>query len=166
MPDARQLEGGKRRMAMAFFALAGALIAYYLSLFRLGVLGSLACGTSGGCEIVQQSEWSRLGGIPIPYMASVYYTAIVVAAVMGTTQRWSASQAVRLTTVVLSFGAFAFATYNTAIEVFVVHAWCRWCLACAGCATVLAGLAIAELRAGRRRPEAEPEPEERPAQLV
>ena len=67
---------------------------------------------------------------------------------------------------VLLFGAFAFATYNTAIEVFVVHAWCYWCLACAGCATVLAGLAIAELRAGRRRPEATPEPEERPVQLV
>ncbi len=147
-------------MAVAFFALAGALIAYYLSLFRLGVLGSLACGTSGGCETVQLSEWSKLGGIPIPYMASFYYTAIVIAAVMGTTERWRASNGVRLTTVVLSFGAFAFACYNTAIEIFMVHAWCRWCLACAACATVLAVLAIFELRAGRPVPPPVEEPAE------
>lgn len=165
MPNAAKRDGGGRRKAVAFFALAGALIAYYLSLFRMGVLGSLACGTSGGCETVQLSEWSKLGGIPIPYMASVYYTAIVIAAVMGTTGRWSGNNGLRLTTIVLSFGAFGFALYNTAIEVFVVHAWCRWCLACAACATVLAGLAIAELRAGRPV-DAPPSREEAEVELV
>ena len=155
----------RRRMLVAFFALAGALIAFYLSLFRLGVLGRLACGTSGGCETVQLSEWSRLGGIPIPYIASFYYTALVIAAALGTTAARTASSALRTTIVVLSFGAFAFALYNTAIEVFVVHVWCRWCLACAGCATVLAVLAVLELRAGRVEPPAETaaEPEATPA---
>src|SRR5512146_2194407 len=113
MSTAAQHDGSGRRMAVAFFALAGALIAFYLSLFRMGVLGSLACGTSGGCETVQLSEWSKLAGIPIPYIASFYYTATVIAALMGTTRRWRANNAVRLTSVVLSFGAFGFALYNT-----------------------------------------------------
>ncbi len=161
---AQTMEGAaRRRMVVAFFALAGALIAFYLSLFRLGVLGRLACGTSGGCETVQLSEWSKVGGIPIPYMGSVFYTAIVIAAVLGTTARFGASRAVRATIIALSFGAFAFATYNTLVEALVIHAWCRWCLACAGCATVLAVLAVLDLRAGPVLPSAENAAPDEPA---
>lgn len=149
-----------RRMAMAVFGLAGALIAFYLSLFRLGLLGKLACGTSGGCETVQLSPWSSLFGIPIPYMGAVFYTAIVITAVLATTRKGLLSQGLRFTVVVLSCCAFGFAVYNTSIEALVIHAWCRWCLACASCAAVLFGLSIAELVAGRVVPNDAPLPEE------
>jgi hypothetical protein len=45
-------------MATALLSLAGLLLALYLYLYKLGLIGQLACGT-GGCETVQLSPYSR-----------------------------------------------------------------------------------------------------------
>ena len=46
------------RMGAALAALAGLFVSAYLWLYKLGVIGTLACGT-GGCETVQLSPQSR-----------------------------------------------------------------------------------------------------------
>jgi diaminopimelate epimerase len=53
------------RMTAALLSLAGFFISAYLYLYKIGKIGTLACGT-GGCETVQLSQWSRFGGLSWP----------------------------------------------------------------------------------------------------
>jgi hypothetical protein len=47
---------------MALVALIGVFLSLYLTMFKLGYIGTLACG-SGSCETVQLSKWGGfLGG--------------------------------------------------------------------------------------------------------
>ena len=46
-----------RRMVIAVLSLCGIFIATYLTLYKLGYIGTLACGT-GVCERVPTSRWA------------------------------------------------------------------------------------------------------------
>ena len=48
----------KYRMGAAFMSMVGVFVASYLYLYKIGKIGTMACGT-GGCETVQTSEWAR-----------------------------------------------------------------------------------------------------------
>ena len=65
-PTARDEEGGRevnKRMLVALVALAGVFVALYLTLYKLGYIGTLACAV-GSCETVQTSKWATFLGIP------------------------------------------------------------------------------------------------------
>ena len=51
----------KHRMAIAVLALAGFFVSLYLWLWKVGLLGTIACG-DGGCETVQLSEHAEFLG--------------------------------------------------------------------------------------------------------
>ena len=53
-----------RRMLMALIALIGVFVSVYLTLYKLGYIGTLVCGT-GGCETVQLSRWGNFLGVPV-----------------------------------------------------------------------------------------------------
>ncbi len=139
-----------RRMGIALLALVGLMIAIYLSLYRLGILGTLLCGVAGkGCETVQLSEWSKLAGIPVVYIGVVAYTALLSTALAGTRPRFFEDRGVSTTLFALGCCAAAFATYNTSVEVFFIHAFCPWCVTCAGCAFSIFLLGLPERRLRR-----------------
>ena len=71
-----------RRMAIAVLSLAGAFLATYLTLYKLGYLQTLACGT-GSCEVVQASRWSKLFGQPVALWGVGFYLAMFAVAVAG-----------------------------------------------------------------------------------
>src|SRR6266498_4549179 len=48
----------RRRQAIVLLALAGLLVSLYLWLYKIGVIGTLQCGT-GGCEYVQASRYAE-----------------------------------------------------------------------------------------------------------
>jgi hypothetical protein len=50
-------------MLTALIALIGVFLSLYLTLFKLGYIGTLACGT-GSCETVQLSKWGDFLGLP------------------------------------------------------------------------------------------------------
>src|SRR2546430_17251586 len=52
------------RMGAALMSLLGLLVSAYLYLYKIGRIGTLACGT-GGCETVQLREWSRFAGVDV-----------------------------------------------------------------------------------------------------
>ena len=124
------------RMAVAVFALAGALIAGYLMLYKLNVLGSIACGT-GACETVQSSPWATFLAVPVPLWGVGGYLTILALAVMGLQPRWVESRALAALLLALVTYAFGFSMYLTAIEAFRLHAWCRWCVASAIAASLM-----------------------------
>ena len=51
-------------MLIALLALVGALIAAYLTLYKVGVIGELVCQV-GSCERVNSSRWAVFLGVPV-----------------------------------------------------------------------------------------------------
>lgn len=133
------------RMAIATLALLGVLISVYMSAYKFGLLGSIACG-AGGCDMVQNSPWAVMWGVPVPVIGLVGYLALLVTAMIGVQPATTTSRVVPL---ILAGGAvtgLAFTAYLTYLEAFVIHAWCRWCIGSAVLATLIFLFAIPEFR--------------------
>lgn len=130
-----------RRQAIVVLALAGLLVATYLWLYKIGVIGVLQCGT-GSCELVQASRYAVLWGVPVAFIGVVGYAALFVVGLVGVQPAFAADGRVARLLTALATGGFAFTLYLTAIELFVLHAICRWCLASALVSTAIWTLAI------------------------
>ena len=106
-------------------AAAGLVIAAYLLSVRLA--GELpACPISGGCETVQQSEYSAIAGIPVAGIGVAYSAVLLVA-----TGVWWRLGDRRALYVAYGLGLLAtlMVAYLTYLELFVIHAICTWCVA-------------------------------------
>lgn len=136
-------------MGSALLALVGVLVSTYLYLYKLGLLGAIACGT-GGCETVQLSEYSRFLGIEVPLIGLLGYLAILGVALVGIQPKWESARWPALALLVLTSGGVAFTIYLTWIELFVLHAICRWCVGSAVIIVLLFVLALLDIRRHRR----------------
>ena len=139
------------RMGAALMSLLGLFVSVYLYLYKIGRIGTLACGT-GACETVQTSQWSRFAGVEVSLIGVVGYGALFVVALIAlqpapSTRRWAAD----LLTL-LAAGGVLFSVYLTYLELFVIHAICRWCV---GSAAIVVSILILALLARRRTPEAQ-----------
>lgn len=138
------------RMAVALLSLVGVLISTYLLLHKLGVVGTLMCGT-GSCDTVQASPWAVFLGVPVPAWGVAGYGLLLGVSLAGLRPGMWESRRVGRVLLVLGAGAFGFSAYLTAIEAFVIHAWCRWCVASAVVATLIFIFTLGELiRPGSR----------------
>jgi uncharacterized membrane protein len=131
----------RRRQAIVVLALAGLLVATYLWLYKIGVIGVLQCGT-GSCELVQASRYAVLWGVPVAFVGVLGYAALFVVGLVAVQPAFVADRRVTRLLSALATGGFAFTLYLTAIELFVLHAICRWCLASALVSTAIWALAI------------------------
>ena len=135
------------RQAVALLALIGLLISVYLTLHQLGLIGTLACGTGGGCERVQASRWAYVAGIPVAAFGVAGYLAILAMALWGLQRPDDAKPAFWLAA--LSGAGVLFTLYLSALEAFVIHAWCRWCLGSAAVIVLILATSLLGLRASR-----------------
>ena len=126
----------RRRQAVVLLALAGLLLALYLSLYKLGLIGTLQCGT-GSCEYVQTSRYAELLGMPVAFYGVVGYAALFVVGLAGVQPRFATDRRVTVLLVALSSLGLAFTLYLTYIELFVLSAVCRWCV---GSAVIIAAI--------------------------
>ena len=141
-------------MAIAVVALIGLFLGAYLTLYKFGFIGQLACGV-GSCERVQTSKWSMFLGVPVATWGLGYYVAVFTIAVAGIQPRFVDSRAVTLTLVLLTGWGVLFTGWLTSLEAWVIHAWCEWCLGSAGLVAVLFLLALWDWVAERRLSEAD-----------
>ncbi len=147
-------------MAVAVFALVGLLIAAYLLLYKINVLGSIACG-SGSCEAVQASPWATFIGLPVPAWGVGGYATIFGLALLGLQPAFAQQRWLSLAIFWTATFAFGFSVYLTAVEAFLIHAWCRWCVASAIVATLIFIAALPEVRALLRKRDSVPGDQER-----
>lgn len=107
---------------------------------------SLVCGPSGGCDAVQNSEYSKLFGVPMGILGLFGYLAILAT--------WAAAHRLspqgggwfRLPWALALFGVI-FSLRLTALGPFVIGATCLWCLGSAITMTLTLWFLSAEARA-------------------
>lgn len=126
------------RMTAALLSLAGFFISAYLYLYKIGKIGSLACGT-GGCETVQLSQWSRFGGLEVSLIGLLGYAVLLGLTLMALQHPPSSRSWPMTLLLILSGLGVAFTGYLTYLELFVIHAICRWCV---GSAPIICGIFI------------------------
>src|SRR5207249_4494951 len=134
-----------RRQAIVLLALVGLLVATYLWLYKIGVLGELRCGT-GSCEYVQTSRYAELLGVPVALFGVVGYATLLSLGLAGLQPALASDRRVSVLLAALATVGFGFTLYLTAIELFVLHAICRWCVASAVIMTATWVLSLADLR--------------------
>lgn len=132
-------------MLAALLALVGLLVATYLTLFKIGVIGQLVCSV-GSCEAVQTSKWATFIGLPVAAWGIGYYVTVFVVSLALTTERWEAARGLQLGFLVLTAWGALFSLWLTYLELFVIHAICQWCVVSAILAVTLFGVAVLDRR--------------------
>ncbi len=135
-------------MGIALLSLVGLFVAMYLWLFKIGVVGTMSCGT-GGCEAVQLSPESVFMGIEVALIGVVGYLVLLAVSVWGTMPAQAARVAPALALMVLSGGAVAFTAYLKYLEFVVIGAVCQWCVVSAVIILVIFLLSVADCRRSR-----------------
>ena len=125
-----------KRMLVALVALAGLFVALYLTLYKLGYIGTLACGT-GSCETVQASKWATFLGFPVGAWGVAYYVAVLAVALAGVMPANAEKVGVSRLLLAMTGTGVLFSAWLTYLELFVIHAICRWCVVSAVLATIL-----------------------------
>lgn len=136
------------RMAITVLSLMGIFLAGYLSLFKLGVIGTLTCQI-GSCDRVQSSPWADFLGLPVAYWGFGAYLTMFVVSLAGIQPRFVNARWVALSLFAMSAVGVAFSAYLTYAEAFWIRAWCQWCVVSAVLVTVIFLLSIPGLRRAR-----------------
>jgi uncharacterized membrane protein len=137
-------------MGAALLSLLGLFVSAYLYLYKIGRIGTLACGT-GACETVQASAWSRFAGVEVALIGMAGYGALLLVSLVSlqpafATRRWPATALAAMSAV-----GVAFTLYLTYLELFVIHAICRWCVGSAAIIVAILVVALIDLRSPSAR---------------
>ncbi len=144
-PSTVQAPLPRARMAIAILSLIGLIVAGYLSLHRMGYIGSLQCSI-GGCEVVQSSRYAVFLGIPVAYLGLVAYAGLLVVSLLGVQPGRERDRWISLALLAGSAVGVLFSAYLTYLEAFVIHAWCQWCVISAVIVTVIFAISVWEVR--------------------
>jgi len=142
----------RHRMASAALALVGVMVSTYLLLYKLGVVGTIKCVGSSGCERVNTSAWSTIGGVPVAAFGVAGYLVLLGIALYGL--RPDQAERPRATRWLAALSALGvlFSLYLLALELFVIHAVCVWCSVSGVTILALFLVAAGGLRGARRAP--------------
>lgn len=141
-------------IASIVLALVGVGISGYLTYVHFN-MDALVCA-GGGCEIVQQSQYSEIMGIPIAVMGLLMFIAVIALVIVRermVNYAYLANAGIMLL-LVSSLLYFAYLTY---LEMNVIHAWCQWCVA-----TSIVTLVLFIVEAIRMRDDFRDDPEDIP----
>lgn len=123
----------------------GMAITLYLTALALWGEAALFCAEGSGCDVIRQSRWSTVLGLPVALWGFAVYAAIgaVAFTLPPTLKRWRRLWFLAMTGVLVSL-------YLTVVGIVSVDAVCAWCLA--SLATIIALL----VAVGVRRPASAP----------
>ena len=132
-------------MLAALVALAGLFVALYLTLYKLGYIGTLVCAV-GSCEVVQTSKWATFLGLPVAVWGVAYYVAVLGVSLIGLRDDLADDPRLSQLLVLMTGVGLLFSLWLTYLELFVIDAICIWCVVSAVLATTLFAVAVLDLR--------------------
>ena len=119
----RPIFGVHPGLILAFLDTIGLGIASYLSVVELGG-GIPSCGPLHGCETVAQSEYSRIGGIPVAVFGVILSLILLTLAIAW----WRTNfYGLLLAHYGLSLAGVVFEIYFLYLQIAVIKAVCVWC---------------------------------------
>jgi uncharacterized membrane protein len=130
---------------MCALALVGIGVAGYLSYAYLNQQ-AIICGQSQDCDIVAQSTYSRLLGIPIAVYGLISYVALLVLLLAHGRVGKDLGVYIPLALFGLSLTGMLFSAYLTYLELFVILAVCKWCVVSAIIMMIFFVLSVFELK--------------------
>lgn len=120
-------------LTFLIIAIIGFVDASYLTIAHYS--GSeLACGTSGGCDIVTTSVYATVGGIPVALLGAIYYLTILLLTIAYIDQKQSFLAIIRS---YLTWTGFLASLYFVSLQLFVLEQICRYCMVSAATSTLL-----------------------------
>jgi uncharacterized membrane protein len=128
-------------MTIALLSLVGILIALYLTLYKIGIVGNLSC-TLGSCETVNTSRWATFLGFPVAAWGLAAYVALFALSMAGTSDRFVASRVISWLLVAIAGWSVLFSAWLTYLELFVINAICIWCVTSA---VLLVGILVVSM---------------------
>lgn len=143
-----RLTGWQARV-IQLLAVPGMIVAFYLLLFHAGSLAGGACTSSGwdDCGLVSGpgAPYASVGPIPVALIGFIGYVVIFLLVwlkdFLPIVEDYLAELLVAVTG-----SALLFTLYLTALEMFLIHAFCRYCLISAGIVLLMFILSLSYLR--------------------
>ncbi len=112
---------------IAITALVAGIVALYLHLWKLGLVGQLVCTNGEGCERVQFSRYGWFLGVDVALIGTIGYTAIVITSLIGTrADRADDPRITDLLTFMIGLG-FLFTLKLKYDEFILLRSFCPWC---------------------------------------
>lgn len=94
----------------------------------------LACGPSGGCNIVTTSAYSEIFGIPVSLLGALYYITVFFLAIAYADKK---NPAILKGISYLTITGLLASLYFVSIQLFVLKTICYYCMVSAGTSTLL-----------------------------
>lgn len=133
-----QYTQGLRRVAAIIMALSllGLLDSGYLTAHKL--FGTpLKCGVVGGCEIVSQSPYSMVFGIPLSLIGMVFYLTMFFGALVY--REFGLEKTLKAVSI-LSIVSILTSAWLVGVQIFIIQAICIYCMISAGISLILVNL--------------------------
>lgn len=138
------------RMAIAVLALVAGLVALYLHLWKLGLVGTLTCTSGRGCEIAMTSPWGWFLGFDVALIGAVGYALILGVALWGAQPGRAGSAVPTWALLALIVPAVLFTVRLKWAEWVVLKTFCPWCFESTVTIVLCLVLALLDLRRVRR----------------
>ena len=115
----------------------GVLVSTYLSAKRF-TGGSLACTRWADCDVVNNSVYAKVYGVPVAFIGLAGYFLLFALALAALQTEGSLHRHLLTLGFLLALGGVGFSAYLTYIELYVIEAICIWCVTSALLITLLA----------------------------
>ena len=135
----------KLTLAIAALVLLGIGVSGYLTYVHYADIDPVCAGGSGGCHIVQASDYADLFGVPVAVIGLGGYLALAASLFVP-------GEAGRMLGMALALIGGGFSLYLTYLELFVIDAICQWCVASAVIMILLAILTTVRMLRGPQPP--------------
>ncbi len=108
--------------------------------------GSLACTRWAECDVVNNSVYSQIYGVPVSVLGLAGYLLLLALALAALWTTGCTQRRILLLSLVLTVGGVGFSVYLTYLEIYVIEALCTWCVASAIVITLLANITAVTIR--------------------
>jgi len=138
------------RMIIAVLALVAGLVAVYLHLWKLGLVGAISCTANRGCEVAMTSPWGWFLGVDVALIGALGYAAILAVALWGAQPERAWSPAPTLVLLALIVPAVLFTGRLKWAAWVVLKTFCPWCFESTLTILICLALALLDLRRVRQ----------------
>jgi uncharacterized membrane protein len=132
-------------MIVATLAFIGVFVSTYLTLYKLGYIGTLQCAV-GSCETVNTSRWATFLGLPVAAWGLGFYVAAFALCLLGIREDNAESRGYSVAIAGLTGWGVLFSGWLTYLELFVIDAICIWCVTSAIIVLIMFIVSLADLK--------------------